>query len=441
MRESQRSARVLSHPMSVSDLADPRLSPPGASHPRAPYDDAQQAIEAATAAEADRSDARARHWLEAALAAADGGLLAKTLDRAPSPEIARHLNRLLADIERVAPTTAGDLRTTLFAIPIVLVVARDAGATGATHDATAMALDAAAMALDATAMALDATAVTHDATGPARDADTDGGTLDAIVRDASALGVILRDARAFAGCETFALSPSLVATDAIDVRALPALLARRALAPPGGDFASAALDLPPAPIRVEAGFERAHLRFIVGAILTPPHADPLAVSTIGRWGMPFARALGKTLAVPGVSLLALPRPAQGLVSAVQSGRAAQREVSAQLFASNAIRALRASFGEPTAIVSAHRAPDAPGGGELRLSLSSPFAPKAAQGFRCPLYPYETVLEVGAMLASLLRDCRVSDVRFMPGVHDDVDPTTRGPLFFKDHGGASHSSLH
>ena len=145
----------------------------------------------------------------------------------------------------------------------------------------------------------------------------------------------------------------------------------------------------------------------------------------------MSQALAHQLHVPGVSLLALPRPPQHLVAAVQAGRAVQREVSAQVFASNAIRKLRASVGEPTAIISAHRAADAPMGGELRLSLSSAFAPREAEGFRCALYPYESVQDVTAMLTGLLRDCRVDDVRLRPGVHDDIDPVTGSPLLFKE----------
>ncbi len=176
-----------------------------------------------------------------------------------------------------------------------------------------------------------------------------------------------------------------------------------------------------------------HLRFVAGAVVAAPRADPLAESGIGRWGMAFARAVADPLRAPGLALLALPRPAQRFVAAVQSGRAAQREVSAQIFAANAIRKFRASHGEPTAIISAHRAAGAPGAGELRLSLSSPFAPKEAEGFRCPVYAYEAVRHVGAMLDSLMRDCRVTDVRFLPGIHPDGDPITGGPLFFKNAG--------
>ena len=109
---------------------------------------------------------------------------------------------------------------------------------------------------------------------------------------------------------------------------------------------------------------------------------------------------------------------------------AQRDVSAQLFASNALRQLRASVGEPVAVISAHRADDAPGGGELRLSLSSVLEPRDAQGFRCPVYPWERVVDVATMLVELLRDCRVGDIRAVAGVHADRDALTGGPLLFK-----------
>ena len=71
------------------------------------------------------------------------------------------------------------------------------------------------------------------------------------------------------------------------------------------------------------------------------------------------------------------------------------------------------------------------GGELRLSLSSAVAPRVAEGFRCALYPYESVQDVMAMLTGLLRDGRVDDVRLRPGVHDDIDPVTGSPLLFKE----------
>jgi hypothetical protein len=104
--------------------------------------------------------------------------------------------------------------------------------------------------------------------------------------------------------------------------------------------------------------------------------------------------------------------------------------SAQIFASNAIRHLRARVGEPTAVLSAHRAADAPGGGELRLSLSSPLEPRDAEGLRCPLFALDRVDDVATMLVDLLRDCRVTDLRVLRGVYPDRVAGSGLPLLFK-----------
>jgi hypothetical protein len=375
----------------VSDPADPRAWPAtrrADGRIAALYASAQAAMDATTGREAEAFDGEARRWLEGALGASHGGDLADALANAPSAAVARHLRRLLAAIVRGDPTSDARLRTTLFAMPVILVAALEKGAQPV--------------------------------------------TLTGAIATAALAGA-LRNGRAFGGCETFALSTSLVATTALDIAALPALLAKARMAEGAGEFVSAALDLRPAPFDVASAVERVHLRFFVGAVLTPPRVDPLRESNIGRWGIAFSQEMTKALHAPGVSLLALPRPPEHLVNAVQTGRAAQREVSTQLFASNAIRKFRASYGEPTAIISAHRCAAADGGGELRLSLSSPFAAREAEGFRCPLYPYEAVQDVAAMLEALMRDCQVSDVRSMPGVHADIDPVTGAPLFFKDNG--------
>ena len=146
--------------------------------------------------------------------------------------------------------------------------------------------------------------------------------------------------------------------------------------------------------------------------------------------MPLAKSLIAQLSAPAVSIVALPRAAMSLPAAVALGRAAQREVSAQLFASNALREMRASVGEPVAVISAHEAAGARRGRRAAVSLSSPFSPRDAQGFRCPLYPGERVADVATMLVDLLRDCRVVDVRVLSGVHADRDRLTGGPLLFK-----------
>jgi hypothetical protein len=98
-----------------------------------------------------------------------------------------------------------------------------------------------------------------------------------------------------------------------------------------------------------------------------------------------------------------------------------------LFASTAIRQLRADFGEPTAVISGHRID---GGGELRLSLSSPFAVRDAEGFRCPLYPVDRVEDVLSMIVDLLHVCRVLEIRVLTEVHLDRDPRTGMTLLFR-----------
>ena len=47
-----------------------------------------------------------------------------------------------------------------------------------------------------------------------------------------------------------------------------------------------------------------------------------------------------------------------------------------------------------------------------------------------LHPEENVADVVAMLAAFLAECRVADVRIVPGVHADRDSGTGLPLLFK-----------
>ena len=380
--------------MSVAELPDPRVWPATSAVDAAAarlHALAIAAIGAATVREASLRSAEAMGVL-GALTATDGPRLANAFATAPSVMVARHLWRLLADCERGEREDARSLRTTLVALPVIFVSALEKNEGRITQSG--------------------------------------------VLPDVRGLEALLRDAGEFGGAQTFALSPTLVGADAIDIPALPGLLAGRAPDAMSRPDAFAPVDCAPAPFDAHAGSERVHLRFILGAVLTAPGADPVRAASIGRWGTPFAQALTRQLRAPGLSLLALPRPPGRLVPALQTGRAAQRDVSAQVFASNAIRRLRASVGEPSAVISAHRAADAPGGGELRLSLSSPFAPREAEGFRCPLYPDEPGQDVAAMLVGLLRDCRVLDVGVRAGLHADVDPATGGPLLFKDAGTAS-----
>jgi hypothetical protein len=368
----------------MNDLPDPRRFPdPDAAAPEAAalHALASRSLAAATVQEADALDAAIAATLDAMLARGNGDALAAVLDSAPTLDTYRHLWRSLSRLAGGARAAGDGLALTLFAIPIVIVAAPAPDAGAATR-------------------------------------------LPGIVPDVDRLVRVLREQGALSGNRSFALGNALVAADAIDVARLPALLASRSLAE-----GHAPLVLEPSAIDVSGG-EGVHLRFLVGSALAAPGADLLRDTAVGAWGMLLAKSLITQLSAPASTLVALPRAARSLPVAVAHGRAAQREVSAQLFASNALREMRASVGEPVAVISAHEAAGAPGGGELRLSLSSPLSPRDAQGFRCPLHPGERVADVAAMLVALLRDCRVADVRMLSGIHADREPVTGGRLLFK-----------
>ncbi len=338
---------------------------------------AEASLGAATQQEADVCDARIAESLATLLQPAGGARLAELFAAAPSADVYRHLWRLLAECERASSPAL----VRLFAIPVLVVAGIESSSASPV-------------------------------------------TLDGVLDDPRALSALLVEHGALAGNRTITVANTLVAADQLDFAHLPELLAWRALPAAGEAHA-----LPPAPIAVVPGGEAVHLRFLVGTALAGPAADLFRDTTVGRWGMPLAQSLSRSLAVPGLSVLALPRPAQPLVTALWQGRVAQREVSAQLFASNAIRKLRAGVGEPRAVISVHRL-DGTGGGEVRLSLSSPFDTRQAEGFRAPLLPLDRVEDVVQMLRALLADCRVVDVRREPGVHPDRDAATGMTLLFK-----------
>ncbi len=371
-------------------IPDPRTFADVASAPapaRALYALAEASLGAATGQRADALDHELRDAMGARLKD-DGAVLAAAISGAPSVAVARHLWRALDAAWRDA-AVSGDsgLAVTLFALPLVIVTGLETAG--------------------------------------------DEGTLPGILDDPAKLAAILGEFGAVKGNRTIALANGLVAADAIDIARLPEIHAWRRLPDalaPGAVLPARALA--PAPLVFHAAREAVQLRFLVGTAIAKPGVDLLADAGVGRWGLPFTQELARQVGGGAVSVLALPRAPRRLLPAVSDGRAAQREVSAQIFASNAIRKFRGTVGEPTAVISAHRAPDAPGGGELRLSLSSPFEPRAAEGFRCPLYALDRVGDVVSMLVDLLRDCRVTDIRALAGVHPDREPETQLPLLFK-----------
>ncbi len=371
-------------------IPDPRLFPAAAaatSEARTLYALADACLEAQTAREADALGLQIRAALDYLLRGA-GDALAATFAGAPSVAVARLLWRTLDGIWDDATREAGaGVAGTVFAIPLVIVV----GSEGATGEDT---------------------------------------VIPGVLADSAALAAILMAHGSLSGNRSIALANVLVGADAIDITRLSRLAEWQRLPAMSVGPALRERDLAPAPLAIRARGEGVHLRFLVGTAIARPGLDLLADATVGTWGQDLTRELARQLGTSQLSVLALPRAPQNPLRALRQGRAAQREVSAQVFASNAIRNLRSRVGEPTAVLSAHRAADAPGGGELRLSLSSPLEPRDAEGFRCPLFELDRVGDVATMLLDLLRDCRVTDVRLLRGVYPDRAPETGLPLLFK-----------
>lgn len=368
----------------AADIPDPRSFPDRIEPAFAPQIDRAAASLASTSVTgADTNDAALTHDMLDALRSGDAAWLAGVLAAAPSAAIARQLwRRLIAAWDEASMRSDDAVAAHLFALPIVIV----AGSSSA----------------------------------------TERGRIEGVLAQPERLQAILVEHDALGGNRNFGLANTLASADAIDVPRLPELLSwtlrHPASAPHARSIEPAAMVL-----TAEAAV---HLRFLVGTALAAPGAKLLIESRVGHWGLPLAHELARQLDTPGAMVLALPRAPRPPLAALQEGRAAQREVGAQLFASNAIRRLRAEVGEPAAVISAHRCAAALGGGELRLSLSSVFDSRQAEGFRCPLFAGERAGDVAAMLAALLHDCRVADVQVLPDVYPDRDPATGLTLLFK-----------
>jgi hypothetical protein len=380
------------------DIADPRIFPSAVDPAFAlQVERATASLASSSTSGADHYDALVGSDIARALSAGNGMWLAGLLAATPSATVARQLWRqLVAAWDRAAGSERGAVGIALFAMPIVIVAAQPAA-------------------------------------GPER-------RLEGVLPDIERLRMTLLEHGALAGNRSIALSNGLASSDAIDASRLPGLLTWTRL--PDASCTAPLHAIEPVPIQLVAGEQTVHLRFIIGTALAAPGAPLLADSHVGRWGVPFARELARQLSTADLTVLALPRAPRPPLPALHEGRTAQREVSAQLFASNAIRRLRTSVGEPSAVISAHRCPTSLGGGELRLSLSNAFDLRRAEGFRCPLFANERVGDVAAVLLDLLHDCRVTDVHVLSGVYPDRDPQTGLTLLFKaeSFANAAHTPL-
>jgi hypothetical protein len=174
-------------------------------------------------------------------------------------------------------------------------------------------------------------------------------------------------------------------------------------------------ELVPAEIDLESAEESIHLRFVAGVVVTPAQAPSFleTAGDIGRWGMPFSRALIAQLAQPGLSVLPLPRPPKGPLQALHEGHHAREEVAFQAFASRALRQLRSETGEPRITVAALES-DAIG-----VRIVSSVDDRRIETHRWELDALDDLDTVSASISSLLADARVHDIRVLASVVSDA----------------------
>lgn len=240
--------------------------------------------------------------------------------------------------------------------------------------------------------------------------------IPGILSDSEAIRTLFEQSGVLGHCRNFGLSNALAAMDSVEAIPLRRL---HTIARVQSWEGLNAIDLQPAEISVQPRQESVDLRFICGAALTAANAPAFVESAgdIGRWGMALTRELGRQLALPDVSVLAIPRPPMSLVRAVATGWFAARELGFQLFLSNALRQARTRIGEPDVTISA--APD----NIVRIRLTSPFDEGLDQTYGWPLSPCDDLDAVGNSIFSLLDEARVERVAVMATVDHDRDIAT------------------
>lgn len=232
--------------------------------------------------------------------------------------------------------------------------------------------------------------------------------LPGVLPEPQAIHSLFEQAGVLGHCRNFGIANALASLESMQATswaALYAQLKQQQWNDSGG------IDLPPAEIDVPAGRETVHLRFIYGAALVPSSAPAFVESAgdIGRWGMKLTKELGRQLAIPDVSLLAIPRAPRSPVRAMEEGWFAARELGFQLFLSNALRQARMRIGEPDVTISA--ATDQ----TIRIRLTSPFDDLLDQTYGWPLSSADDFDTILGSIAALLDEVKVERIQVVPEI--------------------------
>ena len=302
--------------------------------------------------------------ISAMLESGDESAVREAIRNPSSPAAAQALYQAL-DAALTPPTENGGVNLHLFAIPVLLVV----GAQSAQR-------------------------------------------VPGVLREPDAIRSLFEQSGALGHCRNFGISNALAAIESVEAIPWSTLYS---MAKAQSWDASLGLDLAPADVDVSAERETVHLRFISGAALIPSDAPAFvaAAGNVGRWGMQLTRELGKQMARPDVSLLAIPRAPRSIVRATQEGWYAARELAFQLFLSNALRQARTRVGEPDVTISSGL------DRSIRIRLTSPFDDLLDQTYGWPLAQTDDLNEIASSISSLLEEVRVERIQVVPTVENVV----------------------
>jgi len=230
-------------------------------------------------------------------------------------------------------------------------------------------------------------------------------TVPGVLADGVRVREILEASGALDRSRSFGLANALCSLAALESVAPSRLFAL------AGEVASGALDLPPAEIHVATRDEQVHLRFLLGAMLTPAGAPSFLEtgSAVAAWGMALTRELSHQLRVEGLSVLPIPRPPVALLRAPQSGRRAREELAFQAFVSRVLRRFRGEVGEPDVTVAALNSP------AVGVRFASGLVDDRVAIHAWSLHPLDELEDVAASILGMLRECRLENVRVLPEV--------------------------
>ncbi len=229
-----------------------------------------------------------------------------------------------------------------------------------------------------------------------------GAVIPGIIPAIEELRELFADSGAIGQSKNFGLSNVLASLDALEAMSWTAL--HRIAVGNTGELGTLP-DLPPSEIRLLSSEESVYLRFLPGAAVTPMDAPGFAETAgdIGRWGLPFTRALAAQIGQSGVSLLPIARAPVSILGAARAGRFSANEIGFQLFLSNALRQARLRIGDPDVTVAAYS--DA----SIRVRLTSAFDDSLDRAYRWPLTPIDDLDEILDSIFGLMAEVRLDRI--------------------------------